>query len=40
MSFFGSVKTSDSIEREPGTLAKLERLRKTFAHEEADRHHE
>jgi uroporphyrinogen decarboxylase len=37
MSFFGTVKTSDSIERKPSTLAKLERLRATFAHEEADR---
>ena len=37
MSFFGTIKSSESIQRKPNTLAKLERLRQTFAHEEADR---
>ena len=37
MTFFGSAKYSDTVERTPNALAKLERLRKTFAHEEADR---
>ena len=37
MSMFSTYGTSGSDERKPDTLAKLERLRKTFAHEEPDR---
>jgi hypothetical protein len=37
MSMFGTFGTALDVERKPGTMAKLERLRKTFAHEEADR---
>ena len=34
---FETYGSGEFTERTPGTLAKLERLRKTFAHEEADR---
>jgi hypothetical protein len=37
MSMFSTYGSGPSTERKPGTLAKLERLRKTFAHEEPDR---
>ncbi|HSM33990.1 MAG TPA: hypothetical protein VK987_07845, partial [Anaerolineae bacterium] len=37
MSMFSTYGSGGSAERKPGTLAKLERMRKTFAHEEADR---
>jgi len=37
MSFFGRVKTIGGAERKPDTLAKLERLRATFAFEQPDR---
>jgi uroporphyrinogen decarboxylase len=37
MSMFATFGTATDTERKPGTLAKLERVRKTFAHEEADR---
>ena len=37
MSMFSTYGSGQSAERKPGTLAKLERMRKTLAHEEADR---
>jgi uroporphyrinogen decarboxylase len=37
MSMFATFGTADSIERKPSTLAKLDRVNKTFRHEEADR---
>ncbi len=37
MTFFGSAKYSTSVERSANALAKLERLRKTYTHEEPDR---
>ncbi len=37
MTFFGSAKYSDAVERSPNAQAKLDRLRKTYAHEEPDR---
>ena len=37
MSMFATYGTARTTDRKPGTLAKLERLHKTFRHEEADR---
>ena len=34
---FGTFGTATTVDRKPSTLAKLERVRKTFRHEEADR---
>ena len=37
MSMFSTYGSGPSADRKPGTLAKLERLRLTFAHQEPDR---